>query len=108
MQAPENNPNPTLSYATPIAAVPGTWQEQYARVPWYRRSGPVSAMVLLGLLIGFTLVAACVIVVSGPVYYPKLGADGRLKTWSVANKVAAIILLALWAFFIVRRIFLGI
>lgn len=101
-------PSPALNYATPLTAVAGTAEQQYATVPWYRRSGPVSLMVIIGIFIGLTLVAACVIVATGPVYYPKLGPDGRLRTWSVANRVIALVLLALWVTVIVRRIILGI
>ena len=34
----------------------------------------------------------CFIVLTGPVYYPHQLSDGRFRTWSVANKFAAVII----------------
>ena len=42
------------------------------------------------------MIAVCVIVLTGPVYYDKRKKDGTLKTWGVGNKVAAVILLLLF------------
>lgn len=85
----------------------------YRAVPWYRQNGFCSAVViahlivmllggcvpLLGLFGIFTtigVIAVCVIVLTGPVYYDKRKKDGTLKTWSGGNKVAAVILLVLF------------
>jgi amino acid transporter len=96
-----------LPYATPMAAMPTTGMsadQLYQLVPWYRQNWFVSLMVLLGLCIGFPLVAACIIVLTGPVYFPKRAPDGRLKTWGSANKVVAVILLAIWIWVFVARL----
>jgi hypothetical protein len=71
----------------------------YGAVPWYRRSSWMSVMLLLGFLICSPLMlAACIICLTGNVYYSKFNEDGSLATWSVANKVAAVIILLLWCF----------
>jgi hypothetical protein len=85
----------------------------YRSVPRYRQNDFCSGVVLahvvvmflggcvpfLGLLGIFTtigVIAVCVIVLSGPVYYNKHKKDGTLKTWGVGNKVAAVFLLLLF------------
>ena len=103
--APAPPPLP-LSYATPVVGPDADMSaaEQYALVPWYRRSGFVSLLVIFGLCIGLTLIPACILVLTGPVYYPKVGPDGRLRTWSVLNKVVAVILLVLWTWVFLSQI----
>ena len=93
----------------PIATGP----TDYGAVPWYRRNGYCSAIILahlfmmccgagipvVGLLGIFTtvgVIAICIVVLTGPVYYNKRRKDGSLKSWSGANKVAAVILLILF------------
>lgn len=66
----------------------------YERVPWYRRSGGILWLMLPGLLFGPLMLAVCLIVITGPVYYPKLDKLGRVRTWDLANKVVAVIILA--------------
>lgn len=103
MSEPSDNPTPvragppTIPYATPVGPVPGMPAAlQYELVPWYRKNGFVSSLVVLGVILGLPLLAACILVVTGPVYFPRLGRDGRLKTWGPANKVVAVVLLAVW------------
>jgi len=64
-------------------------------VPWFRRSPFVSVLVLFGLCCGPAVLAACVIVLTGDVYFPTHDKAGNLKRWGVANKFAAVVILAL-------------
>jgi hypothetical protein len=85
----------------------------YGAVPWYRRNGFCSAVLiahvavmflsgcipfvsLLGIFTTLGVVSVCVVMLSGPVYYDKKRKDGTLRTWSAGNKVAAVILLLLF------------
>src|SRR5262249_3317242 len=85
----------------------------YADVPWYRRNGTCSAFIiahvlvmflggcipgvsLLGIFTTMGVIAVCIVVLTGPVYYNKQRQDGTLKSWSAGNKVAAVILLVLF------------
>ena len=79
-------------------------QEQYSQVPFYRKNWFASILVLSGLLCGLPLMAACVIVLTGPVYMAEIGLDGKLKTWGAANKVVAVILLVAWSGYVLSRI----
>src|SRR5688500_4001115 len=83
---------PVVPYATPLGARTSGFsaEELYANVPWFRQSEFNSLMVFLGLCLGFPLVVVSVIVLTGQVYYPTLGRNGRLKQWGAANKVAAV------------------
>ena len=84
-----------LSAAPSAAAVLGRYGS-YQEVPWYRRSGSVSAMLGIGfLLIAPLLWAACIIALTGDVYYSKLNEEGQLATWSAGNKVAAVVILVI-------------
>ena len=60
------------------------------------RMGVVAVLlpVVLILTAGVSLLVVCVIVLTGPVYFPKFGRNGRLKSWGWANKVVAVLLLA--------------
>jgi len=76
-------------------SAPGKYAS-YENVPWYRRSGPVSAMAVVGAFLFAPLLwAVCVIVLTGDVYYKAFDEKGQLKTWWVGNKVAAVILMIL-------------
>ena len=87
--------------------------QDYASLPWYRKSGVCSGIIvshlvvgilgrcipfigLLGILTTLGVIAVCVSVLTGPVYYDKQRKDGTLKAWSRGNKVAAVILLVLF------------
>ncbi len=99
---PEEDPRPIATGPT-----------DYGAVPWYRRNNYCSAIILAHLfmmccgagipvvsLLGFFttlgVIAICIVVLTGPVYYNKRRKDGSLKSWSGANKVAAVILLILF------------
>jgi RNA polymerase subunit RPABC4/transcription elongation factor Spt4 len=74
----------------------GTERERYDNIPFLRRSGTNSAFVLGGLCcLPPLLWITCVMLLTGDVYYDERGDDGKLKTWSVANKVVAGVLLVL-------------
>jgi uncharacterized membrane protein len=116
--APQPNP-----YTAPQAAQLETAAQAYSRVPFYRRNGPISALLFLGLVFGFVapfvlssvavalgaagpaiigtvagspLLAACIVVLTGPVYFDAFAALGQLKTWGVGNKIVAAIMLLGW------------
>ena len=86
-------------------------EELYRKVPWYRRSGHASAMMILGLLLpglGYiTMPAVCIIALTGPIYWKRLERPGELKKWSKGNIVAAWILLPFylifWTWYLVSR-----
>jgi hypothetical protein len=68
----------------------------YQQLAWYRKSPYVSVFVLLGLCCSPALLAVCVIVLTGEVYYNQPDASsGGLKKWGYANKLAAFIILAI-------------
>jgi hypothetical protein len=85
--------------APPPVLVPATEEfTDYTQLPWHRKSGANSLLILasiltLGLFPG-TLVV-CVNVLRGEVYYNKKDERGYLKKWHRANKVVAVLLLAL-------------
>ena len=85
----------------------------YNDVPWYRRNGFCSGIIvahvivmflggcvplvnILGFFTTLGVIAICIVVLTGPVYYDKRRKDGTLRTWSVWNKGAAVILLLLF------------
>ena len=77
----------------------------YDPLPWYRKNGVCSALLIIGLLVFRPLVFIPVIsCLTGPVYYRKLDENGNLATWSWWNKVAAVILLLLAVAFMVFMI----
>jgi len=81
---------------------------RYEDVPWYRRSGVNSAFVITHLLTcGLipALIFVCIVLVTGDVYYDKKDASGKLKVWSVLNKIVAAIILLLNILFIARALF---
>src|SRR5262249_47461152 len=97
--------------SNPAASAPEP--TDYQAVPWFRKSGVCSAIIIAHLLVGilggcipllsllgiFTtlgVIGVCIVVLTGPVYYDKRGKDGTLRTWSRANKVAAVILLVIF------------
>lgn len=72
---------------------------EYRQVPWYRRSGTMTAFIVSGFFcIPPLLWAACIICLTGDVYNNRVKKDGTLSRWSAGNKVAAIIILLLQAF----------
>ncbi len=124
---PTNPYAPPFTQASPSSTA--TAKELYAKVPAIRRSGTCSALLVLGLLVAFAgpialastlasmgrvvltlvgvvlgapLLAVCIVVLTGDVYYDQLQADGTLKKWSVGNKVVAALMLGGWVYSIVR------
>jgi hypothetical protein len=73
--------------------------KSYEDVPWYRRSGPVGAITFLGLCFGPAILFSCIVVLTGEVYTNKKDPSGNLITWSVGNKVAAVIILIIQVVF---------
>ncbi|MGD0412642.1 MAG: hypothetical protein ABSC18_13180 [Verrucomicrobiota bacterium] len=72
---------------------------EYAEVPWYRRSITNSILLFLQLLTGmfFPLsVFVCLAVLTGDIYFDKKDANGNLKKWGFANKIAAVVFFIAW------------
>jgi hypothetical protein len=107
----QENPDAPGPEADPYLSVSGP--TDYEAVPWYRRNGFCSGIIVAHLIIMFLggcvpllsllgvfttigVIAVCIVVLTGPVYYNKRRKDGTLKSWSGANKVAAVILLVLF------------
>lgn len=95
------NTQARVAVATPP---PKTMKQQYAEVPFYRRNGLVSFIVLLGFFTGLPLIIVCIIAATGDVYNPSLGDDGKLLKWGSANRYIAIMLLFVWGAVVVYSI----
>jgi hypothetical protein len=73
----------------------GNFYDDYDKVPWYRKSGINSLLILLNLLsFGFFpgVFFVCICVLTGDIYYKEKGEHG-LKTWGWGNKIAAVVFL---------------
>jgi hypothetical protein len=94
-------------------APPPSGPTDYSGLPWYRKSGVCSGIIvshlvvgllgrcvpligLLGLLTTAGVIAVCVSALTGPIYYNKTKKDGTLRTWSKWNKLAAVVILVLF------------
>jgi len=70
--------------------------QPYPMLPWYRKSPYASILVLLGLCCSPALLAVCIIVLTGDVYFNlRDPSSGGLKKWSYGNKVVVFIILAI-------------
>jgi hypothetical protein len=79
---PYESPAAALSPARPA-------YRRYSDVPWHRTSAVNSVFVIVGwLLIPPLLWWSCYNLLTGDVYYNDVE-NGKLKTWSKANKIAA-------------------
>jgi hypothetical protein len=67
----------------------------YEDVPWFRRSGVNSGLLLLGLVFPPAMACVCGTLLTGDIFYNKVGDDGTLKRWSGANRVVAYVALGL-------------
>lgn len=75
----------------------------YSELPWYRKSGVNSVLMILHFLTcGFLplLLITCLALVTGKIYYNEVDEQGKLKSWSVANKILAYALLLIPLLFI--------
>jgi len=78
----------------PISLTSVDVSQLYQQLPWYRKSPYVSIFVVLGLCCSPSMLAVCVIVLTGDVYFNQADpATGGLKKWSYTNKVVAFIIL---------------
>jgi len=120
-------PNP---YEAPKAPDGAVQLQPLSGIPFYRQNGTASALLfialalgfggpmilagalsalglvgstLAGLVLGAPLLAVCVIVLTGNVYYDTYDAEGRLKKWGVGNKIVAFLIMAGWLYSIVNR-----
>jgi len=74
-----------------------TMYQEYAKVPWYRRSSINSALLFLQLFTWMFFPVSlwvCIVLLTGDIYHQKKNDLGNLKTWGFINKIAAIILFA--------------
>jgi len=70
----------------------------YSQVPWYRRSSVNTIFIVSGFLTkGYLplVLVTCALLLTGNIYYKQPDADGRIRTWSKANKVVAAAILLL-------------
>ncbi len=106
-------PNDSAEPAPRSDSPPPPERQDYGSLPWYRKSGACSFVIvshlivgivgrciplvgLLGILTTLGVIAVCVSALTGPIYYDKRRKDGTLKTWSWGNKIAAVIILILF------------
>jgi hypothetical protein len=71
---------------------------EYAEVPWHRRSSTNSTLLFIQLLTWkFFPVSlfVCMMLLTGDIYFNKKDANGNLKRWGFANKIAAIAFFAI-------------
>ncbi len=76
---------------------PLSLEAMYKGLPWYRRDGPATALLLAGLVpcVGaIPLLVVCFVRATGPIFVPRAGADGGLERWSDSRKLLA------WLFFV--------
>ena len=73
--------------------------QNYSNVPWYRKSSISSWFVIIGLLIGPFIWVVAYSLITGDIFYNKVGADGNLKKWPKGNKVVAYIIVAIQLFY---------
>ena len=70
----------------------------YKQLPWYRRSGVNSGLILASILtcglVPGTIVV-CINALTGEIYFNKKDDQGNLKKWHWTNKVVAVLLLML-------------
>ncbi|MBK6514163.1 MAG: hypothetical protein IPG04_08590 [Polyangiaceae bacterium] len=103
----------------------------YASVPFYRKNSTASALLLfalalafagpfflartfiglfpgagalLSLVLGAPLLAVCVIVLTGDVYYDAYDERQQLKKWGIGNKVVAALIIAGWGYTMVTSV----
>lgn len=70
----------------------------YSQVPWYRQGHVNNIFVALSRFGCFPLaVITCVSLLTGDVYYDQKGSDGKLRTWSVVNKIWAFLFAIVWS-----------
>lgn len=104
----------TPELARPFADTPPAGGPQsYELVPWYRKSGVCSFIIVSHLIVGIVgrcvplvglvgilttlgVIGVCISVLTGPIYFNKVKKDGTLKTWGWGNKIAAVIILILF------------
>jgi len=87
----------------PAPLSPADAAQQYASLPWYRKSSYVSPITVLGICCSPAIFVVCIIVLTGDVYYPQADATGHLKKWGFANKIAAVVILVIQAIVIAVR-----
>ncbi len=96
---PKSAENPHAAPRTaPEASAPR--YRRYEDVPWFRKSWTNSLFILSGF-VGLPLIVWCCFnLVTGYVYYNDKD-QGKLKTWSMANKVVAGVLLMFYSVVII-------
>lgn len=60
----------------------------YKDVPWYRKSGISSVLVLFGIF-SPSLWIVLLALITGDIYYKETDQHGNLKKWSMPNKIFA-------------------
>ena len=97
----EPHENPYRSPEAVPASTPRRERDYAKQVLWYRRSDFNNLCMMLGLFCFPPLLwTACIIILTGDVYLEGRREDGSFKTWSVANKAIALIVLAAHTLFL--------
>ena len=113
MGSPQSPEEPNKPRSEEFDFTNATGPTDIGNVPWFRRSDYCSAVILahvfvmlcggcipivslLGLVTTVGVIAVCIVVLTGPVYYNNRRKNSSLRVWSGANKVAAVILLILF------------
>ena len=68
---------------------------EYVDVPWFRRSGVNTGLLLVGLAFPPAMACVCGTLLTGDIYYNRPGPDGTLKRWPRANRTVALLLFGL-------------
>jgi len=71
----------------------------YEEVPWLRKEGTSSVMLLIGLFFGPLVWIVCIVCLTGDIYKKNYDQDGNLAVWGVANKVVAVLILVVQSVF---------
>lgn len=79
--------------------------KDYSQVPWYRKSSTNSILLLLGLFFSPAILFVIIVLITGNIYQDSFDQEGNLKTWSKANKIAAVVLLIIQVLFFAAVIF---
>lgn len=114
--------NQWIEVGKALGSLEGGPAMDYASLPWYRRSGVMSIILIGGVIgpfIGVFLLPpvlppliaicglglTCVVLVMGDIHYNQRLADGSLRKWHWMNKVVAGLVLLGWLFSTIQGMF---
>ena len=71
---------------------------QYHELPWYRKSWPLSILLISGIFFGIFLVPVCIATMSGNVCHRPRPGETSFRFWHPLNRIVAWGFLAFWCF----------